>query len=323
MQYKKIKDFTVNERIDGFFMLKSVEKKVASNGNCFLDITLSDDTGEMNGKLWDYKGDDNAYIQNSIIKIRGDILEWQGKKQLKIMKLRNINDEDDLNIEDFVQSAPLSSKEMYNCILIYIDQMENEDIKRLVHRIVTENKEKLLYYPAAKKNHHAIRSGLMYHILRMINSGEKLSEIYTFINRDLLYAGIILHDMAKLEEMNSSNLGIVSEYTIEGQLLGHIIQGIENIDRVCRELNIDPEINLLIKHMILTHHYHPEYGSPKKPMIPEAELLHYLDTIDASMYDMEKALKDTNQSEFTERIWSLDNRQLYKSGINKEDTDEL
>lgn len=315
MNYKKIEDFNIDERIDGFFMIKAIEVKTATNGNRFLDITLTDNTGDINAKVWDYRGQDDEYSQNSIIKIRGDISEWQGKKQLKIIKIRNQNEEDEVNVEDFVQSAPIASDDMYETIMSYINAMENDDIKRLTEYIVTENKDKLLYYPAAKSNHHSIRSGLLYHILRMLKTGESLADIYEFINRDLLYAGIILHDMSKIEEMDSNELGIVSEYTMEGQLLGHLIQGIKNISKVSEEIGVSKEVSLLIEHMILSHHYYPEYGSPKKPMIPEGQLLHYIDTIDANMYDMDKALNQIEETEFTGPIWTLDRRRLYKSSF--------
>lgn len=315
MSYKQIKDFNIDERIDGFFMIKDIEIKTASNGNRFLDITLTDSTGDVNAKVWDYKGEDDLYTQNSIIKIRGDISDWKGKKQLKIIKIRNINEDDDVKIEDFVQSAPLDAQDMYETVIGYIDIMQNEDIKKLTYSIVTENKEKLLYYPAAKKNHHSIKSGLLYHVVRMLKVGNDLANIYEFINKDLLSAGIILHDMAKLEEMNSNELGIVSEYTVEGNLLGHLIQGIKNISRTSEKLEINPEVSLLIEHMILSHHYYPEYGSPKKPMIPEAQLLHYIDTIDANMYDMEKSLKEIEPHEFTEPVWTLDKTRIYKSSL--------
>lgn len=312
---KKIADFEVEDRIEGFFMIRSIEVKTSTNGNKFLDITLADNSGDINAKVWDFRDEEDKYKSNSIIKIKADVSEWQGKKQLKIMKLRNTDEADDLKIEDFVQSAPIASEELYEMILSYVDQMKNSDIEKLTRHILTENKTEFLYYPAAKSNHHAIRSGLMYHILRMLQTGEAMAKIYDFINSDLLFAGIILHDMSKLEEMNSNELGIVSEYTKEGNMLGHLIQGIKNISRVSEKLDIDPEVSLMIEHMILSHHYHPEYGSPKKPMFPEAELLHYIDTIDAKMYDMEKALSDVEQEEFTAPVWTLDKRRLYKSTI--------
>lgn len=317
MDLKKIMDFEIEDRIDGFFMIRSIEVKTSTNGNKFLDITLTDSTGDINAKVWDYRDEEDKYKANSIIKIRADVSEWQGKKQLKIMKIRNTEQADEVQIEDFVQSAPIASEKLYDMILSYVDQIENKDIEKLTRHMLAVNKEEFMYYPAAKSNHHAIRSGLMYHILRMLQTGDAMAKIYDFVNRDLLFAGIILHDMSKLEEMNSNELGIVSEYTKEGNLLGHLIQGIKNISRVSEELSIDPEVSLMIEHMILSHHYHPEYGSPKKPMIPEGELLHYIDTVDAKMYDMEKVLKEVEAEEFTAPVWTLDKRRLYKSTLTK------
>ena len=113
--------------------------------------------------------------------------------------------------------------------------------------------------------------------------------------------------------MDANELGIVSEYTVEGQLLGHITQGVKLIDNTAQKLGIDDEVSLLLQHMILSHHSEAEFGSPKKPMIPEAELLHHIDLIDSRMYEMKNALKRTEQGKFSEMIWSMDNRRIYKS----------
>jgi len=216
---------------------------------------------------------------------------------------------------------------MYNQIQNYIKRITNQDISRIVIEVLESYKDKLLFYPAAKQNHHSIRSGLLYHIMRMLMVAEKLTEVYTNVNRDLLYAGVILHDIAKIDEMEANELGVVSEYTIEGQLLGHIVQGVKIIDDFSRRLGVNREVSILLQHMILSHHYEPEFGSPKKPMIPEAELLHYIDIIDARMYDMESALSNAKPNEFTDKIWVLDNRKLYKSALdnpeNELDEDNL
>jgi 3'-5' exoribonuclease len=206
---------------------------------------------------------------------------------------------------------------MYNEILYYINKMDSADMKKLVLAVLESYKTELLYYPAAKSNHHAIKSGLLYHIIRMLRSAEALSGIYKNINPDLLYAGVILHDMEKINEMDATEAGVVETYTKEGQLLGHIIMGIKRIDRIAEQLNVDSELSLLIQHMILSHHYEPEFGSPKKPLIPEGELLHYIDMIDARMYDMNKALKDMDDEQFTDPVFVLDRRRLYKSKYSK------
>lgn len=203
---------------------------------------------------------------------------------------------------------------MYAYILEKAENFQDEDLKKLCVKMLTENKEKLMYYPAAQKNHHAEMAGLLYHIKRMLMNGERMCQVYTMLNQDLVLAGVILHDMEKLNEIESNELGISSGYSFEGQMLGHLIQGVKTLDRLTTELNFPKEKAIMLEHMILSHHYEPEFGSPKKPLFPEAEILHYLDIIDARMYDMQDALDKTDPGEFSERVWTLDNRRLYKPG---------
>ncbi|WP_461205951.1 3'-5' exoribonuclease YhaM family protein [Clostridium sp. DL1XJH146] len=314
---KKIGEFELNERVDGYFVIKQAECRTSTNNKKYLDFTIGDKTGEVNAKYWNYQeGDELLYKSNILVKVRGLVTSWQNNMQFKIEKLRIVNEGDEVNIEDYVASAPIPADEMYLKILEYLSKINNNDIRNIVELILDGYSDKIMHYPAAKKNHHAIRSGLLYHTLTMLQGGEKLSEIYTFLNKDLLYAGIILHDLAKIEEMNSSEMGIVSEYTVEGQLLGHIVQGIKNIEVAAKKVEADDEIKMLLQHMVLSHHYEAEYGSPKKPMIPEAQMLHFLDIIDASMYDMKKALLETKQGELSESIFSLDRRRVYNAKLD-------
>lgn len=309
-----INQIEAGKRIEGFYIIKAVDCKTTnSNNKKYLDFTLGDSTGEINAKLWECKEEDEKkYKDNMLIKVRGTALAWQNAVQLKIEKVRPAEAEDNLNISDFVPSAPYEPEEMYGTILNYINSMKNDDIKNIVTLMLEEKKDKIMYYPAAKKNHHAIRAGFLYHISTMLKVAEKLSEVYTFVDTDLLYAGVILHDLAKTEEMDASELGIVSDYTVEGQLLGHIIQGVRNVEIAALAVGAPKEISMILQHMILSHHYEPEYGSPVKPMLPEAELLHHIDIIDARMFDMRKASNDIKQGEFSDRIWSLENRKVYK-----------
>lgn len=313
MEFRKIREFKAGERIEGFFIIKSIECKASSNGKKYFDLNIGDSSGEINAKLWEYKEEDaKTYTDSMLIKVRGTVTEWQGSLQLKIEKLKLAEEEDGVNIADFVISAPLEPDFMYTEILGYIEKINNEHIKNITKCIFEDCKDKLMHYPAAKKNHHSMRSGLLYHILTMLRSGEKLSEIYTYLNTDLLYAGVILHDLSKTEEMEANTLGIVSDYTVEGQLLGHITLGVKRIENAADLVGADKETTMLLQHMVLSHHYEPEYGSPVKPMLPEAEMLHYLDIIDARMYDMKKATNETAKGTFSDRIWSLENRKVYK-----------
>lgn len=312
MENKTIEEFNIGETIQGHFLVRAMLVKTANNNRKYVDFTLGDSTGEINAKLWDYdENKDPGYSENTLVKVRGQVNEWHGRKQLRINKIRKTTAQDNVSAKDFVPVAPYEPEFMMGEILKYVIKIRNRDIKEIVSRALNEKQEKLLHYPAAMKNHHSIRSGLLYHTMTMLTLAQKLSEVYTKLNRDLLYAGVILHDLEKIDEMDASELGVVSSYTMEGMLLGHIVQGVKMLERIGRDVGADREIIILLQHMILSHHYEPEFGSPKRPMIPEAEILHHLDIIDASMYDMEKALGETQKGEFSERVWSLHNRQLY------------
>ncbi|QAT39449.1 HD domain-containing protein [Clostridium sp. JN-9] len=312
MEYKTISQLEAGTKIDGFYIIKSVEVKTSSTNKKYLDFTLGDKTGEINAKLWDCSDEDlDTYKANTLVKVRAVVADWQSRLQLKLERIRLSVPEDNVNIEDFVPVAPYSSEDMYSTLLGYINNMKDEDIKNIVMYIIEEKEEKLKHYPAAMKNHHSIRGGLLYHVTTMLKVGEKICEVYTSLNKDLLFGGIILHDIAKIEEMDASELGIVNGYTVEGQLLGHIIQGIKQVEIAADALGVDKEKSMLLQHLILTHHYEPEYGSPKKPMIPEGEILHHLDEMDAVMFDMNKALKSTEKGCFSDKVWTLQ-RKVYK-----------
>jgi len=320
MEMKKISEMKKGDRVEGFYIIKSVDTKVSNNSNTnkYLDFNLGDASGDINAKLWECNEEiENTFKQSILVKIKGTVNEWRGKLQLKIEMIKLTEEKDEVNICDYVAVAPYSPEEMYDDILNYLSKIENTDIQNIVTCILSNNEVKLMHYPAAKSNHHATRSGLLYHTTTMLKAGEKLSELYTFLNTDLLYAGIILHDIGKIYEMNASELGIVSEYSVEGQLLGHIVQGIKMIETASLEVKADKEVSMLLQHMVLAHHYEAEYGSPKKPMIPEAEMLHHLDIMDARMYDMNKALDNTKDGKFSERIRSLDNINVYKSFLKE------
>ena len=311
-----VKDLRKDMEITEFFMAKTVAIKVGSNGKQYLDITLGDKTGEISGKKWDVSDAEypmlKAIPEKSIVKVKGVVTEWQGQLQMRVQRIREVKPEDDQNICDFVKAAPEEPQEMYDYIYATAESMQDSDLKRLCVKVLTDNKEKIMYYPAAQKNHHAQLAGLLYHMKRMLMTGEGVCSVYKNLNRDLVCAGVILHDMEKLNEIESGTDGIATGYSFEGQMLGHIIQGVKKLDRLAIELDIPREKAIMLEHMILSHHYEPEFGSPKKPLFPEAEVLHYLDILDARMFDMEAALEATEPGSFSDRVWTLDNRKLYK-----------
>ena len=178
-------------------------------------------------------------------------------------------------------------------------------------RRLEECGDRLNYYPAASKLHHAERSGLLHHTSTMLRGAAAICEIYPTLDADLLAAGVVLHDLCKITEMDADSLGVVSDYTARGMLIGHLVQGVAELDRLGRELNVRPELLMMLEHMVLSHHDLPEFGSPKPPMFPEAEVLHVLDLLDARMFEMNRELKNAQPGGFTDRIWSLE-RKLYR-----------
>lgn len=314
---------TGQEVID-FFMVKSIAVKMGSNKRQYLDLLLGDKTGEITAKKWDVADEElpgySKIGAGDILKIKALVTEWNGMKQFRVMRVRRQSGNDPVEIGDFIKAAPEKPEDMYAYILEKAESLADKDLRKLCVRVLTEQKEKLMYYPAAQKNHHAELAGLLYHIKRMLMNGEQMCQIYTNLNKDLVLAGVILHDMEKINEIESNQQGISSGYSFEGQMLGHLIQGIKMVDRLAEELGFPKEKALMLEHMILSHHYEPEFGSPKKPLFPEAEILHYLDIIDARMFDMEDALEKTEPGGYSDRIWTLDNRRLYKpKGKDAED----
>ncbi len=305
-----------DDEIQDFFMVKAIAIKIGSNKKQYLDMLVCDKTGELTAKKWDVADAElptlNEIAEGDIIKLKGSVTEWNGMRQLRVLKLRKVVPEDNAELMDFIKAAPEKAADMYDFIQNAAEVMQDEELKQLCLRVLTDNKEKLMYYPAAAKNHHAELSGLLYHMKRMLMTAERVCEVYTNLNRDLVVAGVILHDMEKLNEIDADTMGIASGYSFEGQLLGHLVQGIKSVDRLAEELGIGAEKKIMLEHMILSHHYEPDFGSPKKPLFPEAEILHYLDMIDARMYDMQEALDATFPGEFSDRVWTLDNRRLYK-----------
>ena len=312
-----IKDLKKDQELTEFFMAKTLMIKVGSNGKQYLDITLVDKTGEISAKKWDVSDSEyptlKAIPDKSIVKIKGLVTEWAGQLQLRIQRIRQADEADGQQMKDFVKAAPEEPQAMYDYIYQIAQSMKDRDLRELCLKLLTVNKDRLMYYPAAQKNHHAELGGLLYHMKRMLMTGECVCRIYTNLNRDLVCAGVIVHDIEKLNEIMAGPDGIATGYSFEGQMLGHIIQGVKTIDRLTLELGFPREKAIMLEHMILAHHYEPEFGSPKKPLFPEAEVLHYLDILDARMFDMEDALVSTEPGTFSERIWALDNRRIYKT----------
>lgn len=316
MKKHYIAELKTGEEFADYFLVRSSDIRVGGNGKQYLDLTLADSSGEISAKKWDIDEGElprlQALKEGLTVAVKADVKEWKGAKQLRVMKIRETNVGDMFELSDLVKAAPEPSEEMYDYIISRINAFEDQELKELCLGLYQENKERLMYYPAAASNHHAEYGGLLYHVKRMMMMGERACEVYTNLSKDLLLAGVAIHDIEKLNEIISDKNGISPGYSLEGNMLGHIVQGVTLIHERCEKLGIGEEKTILLEHMVLSHHYEPEFGSPKKPLFPEAEMLHYLDMVDAKMFDMEESLNGVEPGEFGPKVWTLDNRRIYK-----------
>lgn len=313
-----VKDLKVDEinRIEDYYLVKNADIRDGNQGKRHLYLTLADATGDVQAVKWSLNADEverySRMKTGMIIRFAGRCKEFKGAKQIVLDNIGNLINPEKMERADYYKSAPEESEEMYDFIMDRIRMMEDEELKELCLSFYEENRERLMYYPAAMSNHHAEYGGLLYHVKRMMMMGERACEVYTNLNRDLLIAGVAIHDIEKLNEINSDEFGVVPDYTLEGKMLGHLVMGVAAIHDRCEELGIDREKALMLEHMAISHHYEPEFGSPRKPLFPEAEMLHYLDMVDAKMFDMEDALANVEPGGFSEKVFTLDNRRLYK-----------
>lgn len=301
--------------VDGFCLIKSLEKKTSSKGDCYLDMMLGDSNGEINAKLWRYvKEIHGEYNANDLVKIRGVISQYNGSDQLKIEKIRLTQPEDGIKVSDFVKSADYSGEEMFDTLYDIANSFEDNELKSIVTEILKDNRMQLLYWPAAFKLHHAVRGGLLFHTLSIVRLAQSICEIYTFVDKELLISGAMLHDIAKLSEFVVADSGIATGYSSQGNLLGHLTMGAMSIEKYAEKLGASKKTAMLLEHMVLSHHGEPEYGAAVRPMFIEAELLSELDLMDSRVYEMREAVSQTADDEFSGRVWAMDNRKLYNHG---------
>lgn len=248
---------------------------------------------------------------------------FKEKEQLEVEEFIHIDDAEISFVRRqelmraFYEYSPVDSTVTKNIIESYLSKIENKVIKDITSDIYNTYQKEFYLYPAATKFHHAYIGGLSYHTSTMMRLLDGFIEVYPFLNMDLLVAGVFLHDVCKTVEL-SNYAG--PEYTKEGKLLGHITMGVKLIEGVALKLGYEKtEEVLLLEHMVLSHHYYGNYGSPKKTNIPEALILHFVDNIDSKMTVLEETLKQTEKGEFTTPIGVLDREKYYKAIFHNKD----
>lgn len=307
---KGITTLRVGDTVDHFLLIKQSSIGVTTVGKPFMSLVLQDKSGDIEAKLWDTNEEhEKLYGAEQIVKVGGEIHDYRGKLQLRVKSIRPVRSDEGVSITDLVPSSEKSKEELMNELTPYLFEMKNPNIQRLTRHLLKKHHQAFITYPAATRNHHDYASGLIDHVVSMLRLGKALTELYPTLNKDLLFAGIMLHDVGKVIELSGP---VATSYTIEGNLLGHISIMVNEIAMAAKELEIEGEEVMLLQHMVLSHHGKEEWGSPKRPMVREAEILHYIDNIDAKMAMLNRALEKTNPGEFSERMFPLENRSFYR-----------
>lgn len=290
-------------------LLTSVNKGVTNKGTPYLSFSLQDNTGTIEGKYWNIPQElINTYKNGMLLDLHCDVLMHHNHLQIRVHKA-DIVEDSEVDLQEFVRRGPYTIEELKHKITSVLEEIHNPNIHTIVQGVLQDVGDAFYQYPAASKNHHDFIGGLATHVLQMLELGKAICNLYPMLDKDLLLAGILLHDIGKVVELSGV---VATEYTMEGKLLGHISIMQAKVAQIAKECGIEGEEVILLRHMILSHHGVYEYGSPVLPMLPEAEILYFIDNIDARMNVLEKALSVTEAGTFTSRLFALENRNFYK-----------
>ena len=270
-----------NQQVTGFFVVTVKQVRSKKDGEPYFAVTLCDRTGQMESRMWETAGA-QEFAAGDVVKLRGQISRYQDKLQLTLDRIRRAQPVE-YDLGDFVPKTSRDVEELWAELSGYVASFTNPHLQSLLRAFLDdpEISAALKAAPAAKSMHHAWIGGLLEHIVSLLGISDLAARHYPEINRDLLLTGVVLHDIGKLHELR---WGTSFDYTLEGQLIGHITIGIGMVEKKLIHLPDFPEnLRVLVEHIILSHHGKYEFGSPKLPMIPEALLLHYLDDLDAKM----------------------------------------
>ena len=315
MEYNKlIAGMHTGDDVEGFYVLKDAFLKTTAAGKPFLSGVLADRSGTIDLKVWDYSGPIGATSADTgrIVKIRGQVSEFKGAPQLTAGRIRMADGNDQYDVSALVPVAPIDPDERLQEIRRLIDSMEDADYQSVARTMLERHLEAFRSIPAAKSVHHSFLSGLLMHTSNMLRLADYLSGLYAgIIDRSLLLTGTLLHDFAKEREFTFSGLGMVTDYSLSGQLIGHLVMGAQEVQQCAESLGLPQEKSLLLQHMILSHHGEPDFGAAVRPMCAEAELLSLIDLVDSRMEIYAEALQELPEGTFSGRIFALD-KKIYR-----------
>ena len=310
MEYNKaVSDLHIGDQVEGYYALGNIQLKKSAAGKPYLSCTVSDATGSVDAKLWNFTGQASAEDSGKAALIRGEVTEYNGNLQFIIQRMRFAGDQDDYDPAALVPAAPIDPTAAMDEVRQLIRTLEDEDYRRLCLALTERYEAAFTRLPAAKSMHHAFLYGLLMHTLNMLRLADFMAGLYAeVVHRDLLLAGTLLHDLGKLWEFRLSPLGLVTEYSVPGDLLGHIYMGAREVETAGKELGLPEEKTTLLAHMILSHHGDPEFGAAVPPKYAEAELLSAIDRIDSRMEIYAESLPQAQPGRFTLRVPALEKR---------------
>jgi len=309
-----ISDLQGKEEITSVFLVKIFNTMEGKDGKKYFNIILSDASGDLESRLWHYSADVEKDISKGVFaRVRGKVNFYQGRKQFIISHIEKVS-ENEVNMDDFVMKSGTDPEIMYKSLLKVIDGLTDVYIRDLLRSIITDGEiaRRIKIWQAGKSIHHAYRSGLLEHILSCTELALTLSRHYR-VNENYVVAGCILHDLCKVYELTD---GINVEYTEEGKLVGHLVKGLEIVDRFSYRIKNFPHyLKIHLKHILLAHHGEYAYGSPKIPQTSEAMLVHMIDLMDSKMGSFEMIRKtDSTTGHWSSFVKHLD-RIVYKSEL--------
>jgi 3'-5' exoribonuclease len=301
---------------DTFFLVLARQVRTTQSNKPYLHLIFCDKSGQLEARAWEPADPRIAkdIERGDIVKVRGCIQRFNDRLQMKVEQLRTAHPHE-VDKADFMPATTFDVDGLWTQLLGFVDSFTEPHLKVLLNTILSDPKIAEAYReaPAAKQLHHAWLGGLLEHVVSLLKLADRVAPHYPIVHRDLLLAGIILHDIGKVREL-SWDIGF--EYTIEGVLLGHIQIGAGLAERTMDSLpGFPPRLKMLVLHMILSHHGKLEFGSPKLPMIPESLMLCFLDDLDAKMMavqmEFDKGAREGRPAdELSGRVWALDQRQL-------------
>jgi 3'-5' exoribonuclease len=315
MKSPYISELQPNQTITAVFLVHAKETRQKKTGDPYLSMTLADKTGEIDAKMWDNVVEVmDTFGRDDFVRVKGLTQVYQNKPQLTIHKVMRLDDSA-VDASDFFPASLRDPDEMFQELRGVIAGISNPHLRVLLETMFADEDVARRYRtaPAAKTIHHAYLGGLLEHVLSLCRLAALAAGHYPFIDRDLLTAGVILHDIGKIREL-SYDRGFT--YSTEGQLLGHITIALVMVEDKVRGIpDFPPKLKDLVDHMILSHHGELAFGSPKVPLFPEALLLHHLDNLDSKMEAMRATIeKDQN----IEGLWTSYNPALERIVLKKD-----